>query len=153
MVSDANTFCREWWKVFIHVDCWGTLRISSRWWICLPIDWFSSRRKISGREETFCAIPENSTCDGSENCSSWSFTEFQFGATHKTFPWARLWFFLEFPKNVFKDFSRAVCFCGISQCELEKLCFPHSFPYSRVIEGRRCVRFEKKTTFWLTWLV
>lgn len=124
MVSDANTFAREWWLAFIHVDCWGTLRISSRWWICLPIDWFSSLGgKFPDGKKVFGSFRKIQLVTVPKTVRREVFPNFNFRATHKTFLWARWWFFSDFPKNFFEDFSRAVCFSGIYWCELGKTLF------------------------------
>lgn len=136
-------------RAFIHVDCWGTLRISSRWWICLPIDWFSPRRQISGR------AGRNFFCQSGKFDLWWFrklfevFPIFNLGATQR-FHGHAYGFLRELPKNVFEDFSRiflGLCvFAEFTDASREKLWFPHSFPYSRVVEGRwrlpRCVWFE-----------
>lgn len=119
---------------------------------------FFCRRQISGREESFCVIPEDSTCDGSENCSPGSFSEFQFlGRRIKRFYGHADAFSPTFRRISLKIFLGLCVSQEFIDASWEKLCFPHSLPFSRVIVGEErsfwCIRFEWRRSFWLTWLV
>lgn len=155
MVSDANTFAGEWWLAYMLI-VGGTLRISSRWWICLPIDWFSSLGgKFPDGEESFCVIPEDSTCAGSEN---WSFSELQFWGDTQNVSMGTLMVFLRLCEECLwrRFFSGCVFLWNLLMRVGKNFVFHIHFPIIRVIVGEErlfwCIRFEWRS-FWLTWLV